>query len=100
MSTDRAKRVWDVCREQVAAQAEGMPDVSQRVRTVAQELGAVRCVNNAREWSLQCPHCGQLIFISEEGRHYQYVFIRGREPSNCAAIRVIAEMVCDAVELP
>jgi len=90
-----SESIFDLCRTQREADATRRNRVAERVRAVAQELGAVRGANDGA-WQLQCPHCNQITFIAERTGD---VFTR--RPANgatrCAAAAAIGRRVWGAI---
>jgi hypothetical protein len=88
-----ADGIWDACRSQRESIAARKALVAERVRRVAQALGAVPGAKDG-EWQLLCPHCHQITFLSEtEGE----VFTRGRANPICGATAAIGQRVRDAI---
>ena len=105
--------VWEVCREQRAAEAEAEAErkteaeaerkteaeaerkmrVAVVVRKVAQDLGAEPTGENG-EWAVPCP-CGQIILIREE---HPYVGIRNCQATHGIEVLVHYELDRDALE--
>jgi hypothetical protein len=67
--------IWDACRQQRAAEVERKMKVAAAVRKEAQALGATP--NGDGKWKIACPHCGELILISEiDNFSSQYKHVR------------------------
>jgi len=89
-----SESIFDLCRTQREADATRRSRVAERVRAVAQELGAVTGTTDG-EWQLHCPHCGGVTFVAETG----VVFTRGRRTAGtrCGAMTAIGQRVWGAI---
>jgi hypothetical protein len=85
----KVQRVWDSCRERIAAETARKTHVAIRVREVAQKLGAIPGEEDG-VWELACPYCGQITYISE-GKGY--AFVRAVARRSCPATALIAQRV-------
>jgi hypothetical protein len=76
--------IWDSCQQKQQNEKAQRERTAARYRAAANDLGAAPG-QKPGEWQLECPHCGVVTFISEEGRVYR------RSSRGCAATAAIEQ---------
>jgi hypothetical protein len=91
--TPTLQRLFNACNARNGADAADISTREEDVRQLAQQLGAHPGTDQRTgqpEWSLNCPHCRNVVYFDAVGR----VYTRGKSPS-CGAASELANLMAE-----